>query len=187
MGPSTAELTRLLQAWSGGDHGALDRLAPLVYEELRRIAHRQMHLQEPGVTLQATALVNEAYLHLVDAARATWKDRAHFFAFCAQTMRRILVDTARARGAAKRGGAVLKLNLDESIDVLPDRDAEVIALDAALDAFAVQDPRAAQVVEMRFYGGSTVEETAEVLKISPRTVAREWKLARAWLTRELSR
>lgn len=187
MGPSTAEVTRLLQAWGAGDKGALDRLAPVVYDELRRIAHRQMQRQQPGVTLQATALVNEAYLHLVDATRASWRDRAHFFAFCAQTMRRILVDAARARGAAKRGGGALKFNLDESIDVIPDRDSEVVALDEALDALAEQDPRAAKVVEMRFFGGLSVEETAEVLKISARTVAREWELARAWLMRELSR
>ncbi len=187
MEPPTAEVTRLLRAWGGGDKAALDRLAPLVYEELRHIARRHMQRQKPGVTLQATALVNEAFLRLVDVSTATWQDRAHFFGFCAQTMRRILVDAARARGAGKRGGGAQKFSLKESIDIAPEEDGELLALDDALDALAQQDPRAAKVVEMRFFGGLSVEETAEALRISPRTAAREWELARAWLMRELSR
>jgi RNA polymerase sigma-70 factor, ECF subfamily len=187
MRPPTADVTRLLQAWGGGDKAALDRLAPLVYEELHRIAHRHVQRQRPGITLQATALVNEAFLRLVDISTATWEDRAHFFGFCAQTMRRILVDAARARGAGKRGGGVLKFSLEESIDIAPERDNELVALDDALGALAEQDPRAAKVVEMRFFGGLSVEETAEALRISPRSAAREWEVARAWLMRELSR
>lgn len=184
---STAEITRMLRAWGTGDKAALDRLAPLIYEELRSIARRHIGHRKPGVTLQATALVNEAYLHLVDVTHANWQDRAHFFAFCAQTMRRILVDAARARGAGKRGGGALRFSLEESIDVAPERDSELVALDDALDALAGQDPRAARIVELRFFTGLNVEEIAEVLHLSARTVARDWELARAWLMRELTR
>ena len=183
---STAEITVLLKAWTGGDAAALDRLTPLVYGELRRMARRYMRKEGPGNTLQTTALVHEAFLRLVDGTEVRWQDRAHFFAVSAQLMRRILVDAARARGAGKRGGAAGKINLDESIDALPQRGTELIALDEALSALAQFDSRKARVVEMRFFAGLSVEETAEVLKISPQSVMRDWKLARAWLLRELS-
>jgi RNA polymerase sigma-70 factor (ECF subfamily) len=154
---------------------------------LRRMAQRYLRRENPGNTLQPTALVHEAYLRLADVANMRWEDRAHFFAVSAQMMRRILVDAARARGTGKRGGGALHLNLNESIDGMPDRGSELIALDDALDALARLDPRKARVVEMRFFGGLSVEETAEVLKISAPSVLRDWKLARAWLMRELSR
>jgi RNA polymerase sigma factor (TIGR02999 family) len=184
---SSAEITRLLRAWGGGDQAAMDELAPLVYGELRRMAHRYLRRENPGNTLQPTALVNEAYLRLVDVNSVTWEDRAHFFAVSAQMMRRILVDAARARATGKRGGGAVHLDLNESIDAIPDRGRQLVALDEALDSLAQLDPRKARVVEMRFFGGLTAEETAEVLKISAPTVLRDWKLARAWLMRELSR
>ena len=186
MAPRTAEVTRLLRAWGAGDQGALEHLMPLVYGELHRLAGRYMQREHPGNTLQATALVNEAYLRLVDVTGVRWEDRAHFFALSSQMMRRILVDAARARGSGKRGGGALRFNLDESIDAVPARDNQLVELDEALNALAEFDPRKATVVEMRFFGGLSVEETAEVLKISPQTVMRDWKLARAWLLRELS-
>jgi RNA polymerase sigma factor (TIGR02999 family) len=184
---SSAEITRLLRAWGGGDQAAMEELAPLVYGELRRMAHRYLRRENPGNTLQPTALVNEAYLRLVDVNSVTWEDRAHFFAVSAQMMRRILVDAARARATGKRGGGAVHLDLNESIDAIPDRGRQLVALDEALDSLAQLDPRKARVVEMRFFGGLTAEETAEVLKISAPTVLRDWKLARAWLMRELSR
>jgi len=183
---SPADITRLLQAWGGGDAGALENLTPMVYAEMRRIAARYMRRENPGNSLQATALVNEAYLRLVDLAQVRWQDRAHFFAVAAQTMRRILVDAARARAAGKRGGGAVHVNLDEALDAMPDRPGELVALDEALDGLARLDPRKAKVIEMRFFGGLTVEETAEVLKVSPDTVMRDWKMARAWLMRELT-
>jgi len=158
----------------------------MVYAEMRRIAARYMRRENPGNSLQATALVNEAYLRLVDLAQVRWQDRAHFFAVAAQTMRRILVDAARARAAGKRGGGAVHVNLDEALDAMPDRPGELVALDEALDGLARLDPRKAKVIEMRFFGGLTVEETAEVLKVSPDTVMRDWKMARAWLMRELT-
>ena len=181
-----AEVTRLLRAWGSGDPSALDRLAPMVYEELRAMAHRYMRREQRRITLQATALAHEAFLRLVDGADATWQDRAHFFAVSAQMMRRILVDAARARGSASRGGGVLRLDLNESIDGAPTRDDQLVALDDALEALAQLDPRKAKVIELRFFGGLSVDETAEVLKISPQSVMRDWKLARAWLMRELA-
>ena len=183
----TAEITRLLQAWRGGDEKAFECLAPLVYGELRKIAHGYMRREREGVTLQATALVNEAYLRLVDAGSVDWQDRAHFFAVSAQIMRRILVDAARSRLRAKRGGHEVKLNLDEMPDLAAGRSADVVALDDALDALTKLDPRKAKVIELRFFGGLSVEETAAVLKISPQSVMRDWRLARSWLMRELSR
>jgi len=180
------EVTGLLKAWSGGDPEALERLAPLVYAELRRLAGHYMAKEGHGQTLQATALVNEAFLRLVKIDHIPWQDRAHFFAVSAQMMRRILVDAARARRSEKRGGSVVKLDLNESIDALPDRPAQLVALDDALDALALRDPRKAKVVELRFFGGLSVEETAEVLKISAPSVLRDWKLARAWLMCELA-
>ena len=184
---SSAEITRLLRAWGGGDRAAMDDLAPLVYDELHRMAQRYLRRENPGNTLQPTALVNEAYLRLVDVENVRWEDRAHFFAVSAQMMRRILVDAARARGCAKRGGGAGRLELNESIDGMPERGDDLVALDDALCALARLDPRKARVVEMRFFGGLSVDETAAVLKISAPSVLRDWKLARAWLMRELSR
>jgi RNA polymerase sigma factor (TIGR02999 family) len=181
----SAEITRLLRAWEGGDRGALDQLTPIVYAELHQMARRQMAGENAGNSLQPTALVNEAYLRLVEGADVHWHDRAHFFAVSATTMRRILVDAARARGAEKRGGGVVKVDLNESIDGVVDRDAELIALDEALEGLAQFDARKAQVVELRFFGGLSVEETAKVLRVSEPTVLRDWKLARAWLMREM--
>jgi RNA polymerase sigma factor (TIGR02999 family) len=188
----SAEITRLLKAWARGDSAALDRLTPLVYERLRRMARSYMRNERPGHTLQATALVNEAFLRLVDARGLDWTDRAHFFAVCARVMRRILVDAARSRAATKRGGQADRvehstaINFDQLPDPASQTSAQVCALDEALTRLAQIDPRRAQVIELRFFGGLTVEETAQVLQTSPQTVMREWKLARAWLARELS-
>jgi RNA polymerase sigma factor (TIGR02999 family) len=181
------EVTVLLKAWGAGDEASLEKLIPLVYGQLRRMAARYMRGESPGNTLQATALVNEAYLKLVGVERATWQDRAHFFAVSAQMMRRLLVDRARARRADKRGGDDVRVELNESIDGAPVRAGDLVALDDALEALAKIDARKARVVEMKFFGGLSVEETAAVLKVSPRSVMRDWNLARAWLTRELGR
>ncbi len=189
MTPAQAsEITRLLRAWGGGDAEALDRLAPVVFDELRRLSRRYMRRERTGHTLQTTALVNEAYLRLVNVTGVDWKDRAHFFAVSAQMMRRILVDAARARASARRRGGIRasSVNLDQIPD-LSGRGSELIALDDALNTLAQMDPRKARVIELRFFGGLSVEETAEVLKISPQSVMRDWKLAKAWLKRELSR
>ncbi len=181
----SAEITQLLRAWGGGDLAALNQLTPLVHAELHRIAHRYMRQERPGNTLQTTALVNEAYLRLVDANQVRWQDRAHFFAVSAQIMRRILVDAAKARLTDKRGGRSPHVNLDEAIDAVPERSSDLVALDEALDALAELDPRKARVIELRFFGGLSVQETAEVLKISAQSVMRDWKLAKAWLMREI--
>ena len=180
-----SEITKLLKAWAGGDKAALDRLAPLVYGELRQMAHRYMGRENPGNSLQTTALVHEAYLKLAGADGMEWNDRAHFFAVSAQMMRRILVDAARMRAADKRGGALARVELNESVDGMEDRSAELVALDDALEALAAVDARKAKVVEMRFFGGLSAAETAAVLKISEPSVLRDWKLARAWLMREM--
>jgi RNA polymerase sigma-70 factor, ECF subfamily len=185
------EITRLLKAWGRGDAAALDRLTPLIYEQLHRMARTYMRNERPGHTLQATALVNEAFLRLVDTRNLNWTDRAHFFAVCARVMRRILVDAARSRAAIKRGGQVDRAEHSTAIDLddLPTPhalSAQVCALDEALNALQRIDPRRAQVIELRFFGGLTVEETGHVLQISPQTVMRDWRLARAWLARELS-
>jgi RNA polymerase sigma-70 factor, ECF subfamily len=185
--PSQTEITQLLRAWGGGDAQALDRLTPVVYGELRRIAHAYLRREGADNSLQATALVHEAYLKLIDARIAQWQDRAHFFAVSARLMRRILVDAARAKEAGKRGGGVVRVEINESIDGAPLRGDEMLRLDDALDALAKFDARKAEVVELRFFGGLSVEETAEVLKISPRSVMRDWKLARVWLAREMER
>jgi RNA polymerase sigma factor (TIGR02999 family) len=187
----TAEVTVLLRAWGQGDQSALEQLTPLVYNELHRMARRYMRNERSGNTLQTTALVNEAYLRLVDVKGAAWQDRTHFFALSAQMMRRILVDAARARVSAKRGGGK---RVDHSaavdLDAIPDlgnqRGRELVALDDALNELAKIDPRKTRVIEMRFFGGLSVEETAEVLKISPQSVMRDWKLAKAWLSRAMS-
>jgi RNA polymerase sigma factor (TIGR02999 family) len=183
--PSSHEVTQLLVAWSNGDQAALERLTPLVYRELHRLAKGYMHRERPGHLLQTTALVNEAYMRLIDWKAVCWKDRAHFFGVAAQLMRRILVDFARARHQDKRGGAMRQVSFDEAAAVTVEQTAELIALDEALDQLAAIDPRRSRMVELRFFGGLSEEETAEALKVSPRTVRREWSLARAWLRREL--
>ncbi|MGB8768544.1 MAG: sigma-70 family RNA polymerase sigma factor [Candidatus Korobacteraceae bacterium] len=175
----------MLRAWSEGDQGALERLTPIVYKELHRLARHYMKGERPGHVLQTTALVNEAYMRLVDYKRMQWQNRAHFFAVSAQLMRRILVEHAR-RQNLRRGGGVQHVSLDEAAVVGGDRPADLVALDAAMDALARLDPRKVQVVEMRFFGGLSVEETAEVLKVSPVTVMRDWSTAKAWLYRELA-
>jgi len=184
--PSTHEITRLLKAWAAGDEQALEKLTPLVYEELRRVAHRCMAGQRSGHPLQTSALVNEVYIRLVDWRQTNWQDRAHFFAVSAQLMRRILIDVARSRGYQKRGGGVLHLSLDEAPSVGNEPDPNLVALDDALKALAAVDGRKSRVVELRFFGGLSVEETAEVLKVSVETVMRDWRLAKIWLLRELS-
>ena len=183
-----SETTLLLQAWARGDKGALERLMPRVYQELRRIAgHYMRNQQQPGRTIQTTALVHEAYLRLIDVTDVDWQHRAHFFAVSGTIMRRILLDRARRRAAGKRGGKVPVVNLDEIPDVSSRRASQLIALDDALNALANVDPRKAKVIELRYFGGLSVQETAAVLKISADTVMRDWKLARAWLLRDLSR
>jgi RNA polymerase sigma factor (TIGR02999 family) len=184
--PSAQEITRLLLAWGQGDQTALERLMPLVYGELRRLARRHMNRQRPGHTLQTTALVNEAYLRLIDSSQVQWQNRAHFFAVSAQLMRRILVDFARSRKSLKRGAEARQITLDDSLEVSSERGADMIALDDALNALAEMNPRQSQIVELRYFGGLSEEEIAEALKISPRTVRRDWSLARAWLYRELT-
>ncbi len=185
MAHDCSETTQLLRAWASGDRGALEQLTPRVYDELRRIAGRLMQNERPGVTIQTTALVHEAYLKLVDDNTVDWQHRAHFFAICAQIMRRILLDQARRRIAAKRGGASPLLNLDDIADTGSGRARELIALDDALNALAKVDRRKAEVIELRFFAGLSVHETAEVLRVSPDTVMRDWRLARAWLMAEL--
>jgi RNA polymerase sigma-70 factor, ECF subfamily len=184
--PSTHEVTQLLKAWGAGDEQALEKLTPLVYEQLHRVAQRYMAGQRSDHTLQTTALVNEVYLRLVDCGQVQWRDRAHFFAMSARLMRRILIDFARRRGYQKRGGAVANISLEDAPSVCSEPDANLLALDEALKALAAIDDRKSRVVELRFFGGLSVEETAEVLHVSTDTVLREWRLARAWLLRELS-
>jgi RNA polymerase sigma factor (TIGR02999 family) len=186
------DVTVLLKAWGAGDQAALNRLTPLVYDELRRLARRHVRKERLRNTLQTTALVHEAYLRLADAKSVDWKDRAHFFALSARVMRQILVDAARARASAKRGGAVehvehSQIDLGEIAGNASQKSVELLVLDEALDDLARMDPRKSRVIELRFFGGLSVEETAEVLKISPQSVMRDWKLAKAWLRREVSR
>src|SRR5271156_3154778 len=183
--PAVEEVSNLLRAWSGGDPRALARLTPIVYDELHRLARRYMRREKPGHSLQTTALVNEAYTRLVDYKRMQWQNRAHFFAVSSQLMRRILVDHAR-RHNLKRGGGVLHVSLEQAAVLVADEDTDLVALDDAMNALARIDPRKVQVVEMRFFGGLSVEETAEVLKVSPVTVMRDWSTAKAWLYRELA-
>lgn len=187
MDEQTSETTQLLRAWADGDQAALDRLTPRVYRTLRRIAGHQLQQERPGQTLQATALVHEAYLELIDIKNVDWEHRAHFFAVSAQIMRHILLDRARRRMTAKRGGDVECVNLDELPDLGGNRARELIALEDALNALAAIDARKARVVELRFFGGLSVEETAAVLAISPETVMRDWKFSRSWLQAELSK
>lgn len=183
---SSAEITGLLKAWSSGDEAALARLAERVYPELRLMARRYIKNERQANTLQTTALVHEVYLRLVDVTKIEWQQRAQFFAMAAQMMRRILVDSARARGADKRGGRVIKVNLDEKALLSRAPNRSILALDEALTAFSQVAPRQAKVVELRYFGGLTEEEIVAVLRISPRTVRRDWDLAKAWLLRELS-
>jgi RNA polymerase sigma factor (TIGR02999 family) len=184
MGVPAPEITGLLRAWEDGDREALDRLIPIVYDGLRRAAHSYMRRERASHTLQTTALVNEVYMRLVDITSVRWQDRAHFFAIAASMMRRILVDAARARAAGKRGGGELRITLQE--DILASSQADdLVALDEALQLLSQVDPRKAQMVELRFFGGLSVEETAEVLRISPQSVKRDWKLAKAWLLKEI--
>jgi RNA polymerase sigma-70 factor (ECF subfamily) len=180
-----SDVTQLLHDWCRGERDALDKLIPLVYDELHRIAHRYMAREHPGRTLQTTALVNEAYLRLIDARNVKWEGRTQFFGIAANLMRRILVDFARNRGSKKRGGEVQKLVLEEAAIALPDRHLDLVALDDALQVLASIDSRAAQVVELRFFGGLSVEETAQALNLSPITVMRDWRAAKVWLFREL--
>ena len=184
--PSVHEITQLLRAWSGADQDALERLTPLVYRELHRAAKRHTARQQPDHTLQTTALVNEVYLRLVAFKEVSWEDRAHFFAVCAQLMRRILTDWARRQQYLKRGKGALHVSLDEALVVSPERGPDLVALDEALRALSQLNSRRSQVVELRFYGGLSVGETAGVLKVSPETVMRDWKLAKLWLLREMS-
>jgi RNA polymerase sigma factor (TIGR02999 family) len=193
MSARSTDVTLLLRAWTRGDRAALDRLTPLVYDQLHRLAVGYMRKEQAGHSLQATALVHEAYVRLVNAREVGWHDRVHFFAVCAQIMRRILVDHARRRASLKRGGRAEREdhasgpNLDELPSIETDRAVELCALDDALVGLAQLDPRRAKVIELRFFGGLSVEETAEFLHVSPQTVMRDWKIARAWLTRELRR
>ena len=184
--PPPPDITQLLVAWGDGDAAALETLIPVVYDELRRIARRHMHGEPAGHTLQTTALVNEAYLRLIGQKDVRWHDRVHFFAIAAQQMRRILVSMARARHAAKRGGTARPVSLDESMVVSDEKTAELVALDDALTELSALDPRRGRVVELRYFGGLSVEETAAVLSVSPETVMRDWKRARAWLYAELN-
>jgi RNA polymerase sigma-70 factor (ECF subfamily) len=183
----THNVTALLVEWRGGREEAVQKLLPLVHDELRRIAKRHMAGERPDHVLQATALVNEAYLRLVDVRRVQWQDRAHFFAMAARLMRRVLVDFARAQKNQKRGGALHRVTFDQNLAVASETPEDVIAIDEALRSLAAQYERKSQVVELRFFGGLSVEETAEVLKISQETVMRDWKFAKNWLMRELSR
>lgn len=184
--PSPSEVSQLLHAWNHGDETALERLMPLVYDELHRMARHYMARESPGHTLQTTALVNEAYVRLVDAAHTSYQNRIHFFAVCAQAMRRILADWGRSRRALKRGGEIPMLRLDEALDGAEMPGLDFVDLDEALKALAKVDPRKSQVVELRFFGGLNLQETAQVLKVSSDTVLRDWKMAKNWLRCELS-
>jgi len=180
------EVTQLLLAWSAGDRAALDRLMPLVYDELHRLAKSYMHRERAGQTLQTTALIHEVYLRLIDASQVQWQDRAHFFGVAARAMRQVLVAASRERGRQKRGGGALQVSLDDSLVVSPEPNDDLVALDEALQALAEFDARKSQVVELRFFGGLSVEETAEALGVSVETVHRDWRLARSWLLRKLN-
>ena len=183
---SAQEVTQLLRAWSGGDQQALEKLTPLVYQELHRRARHYVARESPGRTIQTTALINEVYLRLVDLKGVTWQDRAHFLAVCARMMRRILTDFARARRFQKRGGSAQQVSFDEQMVISSEPSADLVALDDALNGLAGVDQRKSQVVELRFFGGLSVQETAEVLKVSEETVKRDWRLAKLWLLREMS-
>src|SRR5678816_1658243 len=184
--PARSDATDLLLAWSQGDESAFEKLVPLVYQELHALARRYMRSERSDHTLQATALVNEAYVRLIDVNRIRWQNRSHFFAVAAQTMRRILVEFARQRHRQKRGGDAVRVPIDD-VDMPQEQTADLVALNDALSTLAIFDPRMGQIVELRFFGGLTVQETADVLKVSPETVTQDWKTAKVWLLRELSR
>ncbi len=183
---SSREVSALLRAWRGGDKAAMDRLVPLVYGELRRLAHRYMARERAGHSLQTTALINEAYIRLVDLSRIEWRDRVHFFAIAARFMRRILVNRARSRAYLKRGGDAEKVSLDEALLVTSEPSVDIAKLDDAVNALADFDPRKAKAVELRFFGGLTEDETAEVLEVSRETVKRDWRVAKMWLLCEMT-
>jgi len=185
MEPAPNEITQLLKDWSGGDQTALDKLMPLVYEELHQLAHQYMRREQAGHMLQTTALINEAYLRLVDQPQIRWENRTHFFGIAARLMRRILVDEARKRNSAKRGGKAIQVSLVDGATVAQEQAANVVALDDALKSLEAIDLRQSEIVELRFFGGLSIEETAEVLKVSPGTVMRDWTFARAWLRNEM--
>jgi RNA polymerase sigma factor (TIGR02999 family) len=185
MAQSPEEITRLLQAWRNGNRDALDKLMPIVYDELRQIAHRYIRRQAAGQTLQTTAVVHEAYIRLAGQDDVAWQNRAHFYGVCAQVMRGLLVDRARARGAAKRGGGQYKVSVVDDLASKSNSDIDVVALDEALERLAAIDPRKARIVELRYFGGLTVEETGSFLELSPITIKREWLKAKAWLYNEL--
>jgi RNA polymerase sigma factor (TIGR02999 family) len=186
MAAVSHDVTRLLREWGNGDRSAADELMPLVHNELRRLAHQYMRREEPGHTLQTSALVNEAYVRLVDQSQIQWESRAHFFGIAARLMRQILVDQARRRNFAKRGGGAIRVSLNEATAVAQEQSASVMALDDALKTLEQIDTRKSRIVELRFFGGMSIEETAEALKVSPGTVMREWTFARAWLRKEMS-
>jgi RNA polymerase sigma factor (TIGR02999 family) len=184
--PAPHDVTQLLIAWSNGDQAAREGLMTIVYDELHRLARRYMRNESPGHTLQTSALVNEAFIRLVDQKNVHWQNRSHFFGIAAQMMRRILVDYARSRNYAKRGGGARQLSLDEGLIVSDERSAEVVAVHEALEELAKIDQRKTQIVELKFFGGLSIEETAKVLAVSPGTVARDWTMAKAWLRREIT-
>jgi RNA polymerase sigma factor (TIGR02999 family) len=186
MATAPTNVTQLLKDWSGGDQAAADKLMPLVYEELRRLAHQYMRREKPGHTLQTSALVNEAYVRLVDQTKIQWEGRAHFFGIAARLMRQILVDQARRKNFAKRGGGAIRVSLDSNNEIAQQQSANVMALDEALKILEQTDPRKSRIVELRFFGGMSIDETAEALKVSPGTVMREWTFARAWLRNRMS-
>ena len=186
MPPGPHQVTTLLKEWSDGDQTALEQLMPLVYDELHRLAHQHMRREKPGNVLQTSALINEAYLRLVDEPRVHWQNGAHFFGIAARLMRRILVDEARKRDSAKRGGATIQVSLDEATSVAQEQAANVVALDDALRSLEAIDSRQSEIVELRFFAGLSIEETAGVLKVSPGTVMRDWTFARAWLRNEMN-
>jgi RNA polymerase sigma factor (TIGR02999 family) len=186
MTSDSENVTRLLLDWSSGNQQALEELVPLIYKELRQLAHNFLYRERSGHTLQTTALVHEAYLKLIDQRDARWQNRAHFFAIAAQAMRRILIDSARKHAAAKRGGPREKLSLDEAADISLEPDSNLLELDEALNELAKIDPQQSRIVELRYFGGLTIEETADVMSVSPATVKREWTMARAWLHQELT-
>jgi RNA polymerase sigma factor (TIGR02999 family) len=180
------EVTKLLRKWSEGDQTALDKLTPLVYEELRRMAHHHMRHENPGHVLQTSALINEAYLRLVDQRGILWESRSHFFGIAARLMRRILVDDARRRQVLKRGGAYIQVSLEAALSASQEQAANLVALDEALKSLELRDKRQSQIVELRFFGGLSIEETAEILRVSPGTIMRDWAFARAWLKSEMT-
>jgi RNA polymerase sigma-70 factor (ECF subfamily) len=186
MPPGPHQVTTLLKEWSDGDETALEQLMPLVYDELHRLAHQHMRREKRGNVLQTSALINEAYLRLVDEPRVHWQNRAHFFGIAARLMRRILVDEARKRNSAKRGGGAIQVSLNEATSVAQEQAANVVALDDALRSLEAIDSRQSEIVELRFFGGMSIEETAGVLKVSPGTVMRDWTFARAWLRNEMN-